>query len=281
MGLFSIFKLSKRVYFPGCNLYFKNKSHLETYSDILYKIGIDFKFVEKKICCGLPALELGYDSEARKIARRNFEIFKEENIGEIITSDPGCYKMFLKDYPNLVLDWNIKVENFWKLVLEKLESKPGLIKIKSSEAVTYQDNCYLGRHLGIYEEPRKILELLGYEIKEMFDSKEESICCGSCGQLSFTNIDMANEIARERILQAKRIGVSKIITSSIADYELLKNNSEGKIEIWDLSHAIGYALGIRSKEDDFKKEVEDEEILDKIHRDFEDVEINKLVGGRE
>ena len=49
------------------------------------------------------------------------------------------------------------------------------------EVVTYHDSCYLGRNCGIYEVPRNILKLIGYQIKEMDNSKENSFCCGSCG----------------------------------------------------------------------------------------------------
>jgi len=252
MGLFSIFKSSKRVYFPGCTTYFKHKEYFDLYLRILSRLGIEYKISQKKICCGLPALELGYDSEARKIARRNFEIFKEDNIGEIITSDPACYKMFSLDYPYLLPDWNISTVNIWKIILDRLEEKPGLIKNKFSEKVCFQDSCYLSRYLGIVSEPRKILGLLGYNLIEMTDSKERSICSGNCGQLPFTNPELADLIAKERILQAKRIGVQKIITVSISDYEILKRNSNG-IEVVDISEVLGECLGIKKNNSSSEK----------------------------
>ncbi len=277
MGIFSIFKGNKTAYFPGCSCYFNHKDNFELYKKILSRLGIDFKVVDKKLCCGLPALEAGYDSETRKIARRNFEVFSEEGINTIITSDPGCYKMFSLDYPKILPDWNIKVDNIWKLILEKLEFRPGLIKTKAIGTVTYQDSCYLGRYLDIYDEPRKILELIGYEVKEMFDSKSTSICCGSCGGLMFTNPELADEIAKERILQAKRIGVKRIIVSSLAEYELLKRNcKESGLEVFEMSQILAIALGIKNKEDfeKLKEEVEDEIVLDNKEEEF-----NKEVEG--
>ena len=277
MGLFSIFKSSKTVYFPGCATYFMNKEYFELYEKIFHRLGIEFKLVNKKICCGLPALELGFDAEARKIAKRNFEIFKEENITHIITSDPGCHKMFLQDYPNLIPDWNIKIENIWDIILEKLESKPHLIKERVIEKITYQDSCYLGRYLDVYDTPRKILELLGYELVEMNDSKENAVCCGSCGQLGFINLELSNSIARERILQAKRIGVKKIITNSINDFQILNKNSNGEVEIVDISDILAEALGIKKKEaEKFGQEAE-EEILDILDEDIENQEINESI----
>lgn len=279
MGLFSIFRNSKRVYFPGCSTYFKHKEYFELNCRVLDRLGIDYKILNKKICCGLPALELGYDNEARKIARRNFEILKEEGIGEIITADGGCHKMFSQDYNNLIPDWNVKVNSFWALVLERLELKPGLIKNQVMEQVSFQDSCYLGRYFNIYSEPRKIIKMLGYEIIEMLDSRENSICCGSCGQLPFTNPELADRIARERILQAKRMNVKKLITCDIRDYEILKKNAGNDLEVIDLIEVLANALGIKKKVSETEKV--EEEILDKIDKDLENQEIEELVGGKD
>lgn len=263
MKLFSIFSKSDVLYFPGCTTYFKFQQNYKLYQKIFSKLGIIFKITEKKVCSGLPALEAGYEQEARKLARRNFEIFKEEGIKSIITNSPEAYKMFLYNYPEILPDWNISVKNLWAIILNKLKTKPKLIKYKTTETVTYQDSCYLGRYGGIYDEPREILKLIGYEIKELFDSKSESFCCGSCGGLPVVNAELANEIAKEKILQAKRIGVKKIIVVSMKNYELLKENAKDtEIEILELSEVLALALGIRIKEKEQETDEQSEEGLE-------------------
>ena len=62
------------------------------------------------------------------------------------------------------------------------------------EVVTYHDSCHLGRCCSIYDEPRKILELIGYNVKELHNSRVNSICCGSCGGLARTNPGLANQV---------------------------------------------------------------------------------------
>ncbi|MEK6872630.1 MAG: (Fe-S)-binding protein [Nanoarchaeota archaeon] len=250
MSLFSIFGKSNTVYFPCCITYFKFREGFELYKNIFSKLGISFGILDKQNCCGLEALEAGYDIEARMLARKNFDVFKEKKINSIITNSPDCYKMFLQNYPELLPDWNIKVINLWKLILEKLKDSR-LIKNKAIEIVTYNDNCYLGRYCNIYEEPREILRLLGYEIKELDNSKENSFCCGSCGGLPRINQELANKIAKEKILQAKRVNVKKMIVIGFDSYDLLKNNSQlmpqGKeIEILEFSDVLGNALGIKT-----------------------------------
>ena len=160
MGLFSIFRERDSVYFPGCITYFKYKEGFELYQKIFLKLGIRFRVLDKHRCCGLEPWEAGYEVETRRIARKNLEIFNEEGIKSIITNSPGCYKMFLQNYPEFLPNWNIEVKNLWELILNKLKDRHHLIKIKAMEVVTYHDPCYLGRYCKVYQEPRKILELI-------------------------------------------------------------------------------------------------------------------------
>tara|TARA_Y100000310_G_C20531800_1_gene738845 strand:- start:60 stop:938 length:879 start_codon:yes stop_codon:yes gene_type:complete len=281
MKLFSLFGNVNSLYFPGCTTYFRFQQNFELYQKIFSKVGIIFKVIEKQVCSGLPALEAGYDQESRKLARRNFEIFKEEGIKNVLTNSPEDYKMFLYDYPEILPDWDINVGNIWTMILEEIKRRPKLIKYKAMEMVTYHDSCYLGRYCGIYDELREILELIGYEVKELFNSKSKSICCGSCGGLPRTNPELADKIAKEKILQAKRIGVKKIIVASMKNYELLKKNiGDSGVEVLELSEVLALALGIKIKEKkqdetEFEESEEDQIVIDlesdeKIKRELKD-----------
>ena len=256
MGLLSWLGESSTLYFPGCIAHFRFRENSEIYLKVFRKLGINFKEIEEKSCCGLPLLEAGYDFEVRRVARRNFEILKNNNIKSIITIEPGVYKMFLKDYPEMIPDWDIRVKNIWDLILERLLKKPKLIKEKSFEAVGYHDSCYLGRYCRIFESPRQILEVLGYRIIEMEDSREESLCCGSCGGVVFVNPELANKMAYERILQAKRSGIKKLVVIGFQNYSLLRKNlKDSGVEVVELSEVLAEALGIKPVE---KESVEEE-----------------------
>lgn len=249
MGLFSLFGISNVLYFPGCTTYYKNKEGFELYKQIFNKLGIDHRTLDKNLCSGIEILEAGYDQDARKLARKNFSLLSEENIKSIITNSPSCYKMLSQNYPEILPDWNIKTINLWDLILEKLRTKHRLIKYKAMELITFHDSCYLGRHSKIYEAPRKILEAIGYKIIEMDNSREDSFCCGSCGNLPITNISLANKIAKERVLQAKRIGIKKMIVCSFDNYNLLKRNTgDSGVEILELSEVLARSLKIKEVE---------------------------------
>jgi len=108
MGLFG---KSSTVYIPGCITFFKYREFYDLYQRIFNKLGIKFRILEKQRCCGLAALEAGYDAEARKLARENMDMLKQEDIKSIITTSPDCYKMLLQDYPKFLPDWNTDCYN--------------------------------------------------------------------------------------------------------------------------------------------------------------------------
>jgi len=277
MGLFSLFGKSSNVYFPGDMTDYKHREIYELYQRIFQKLGIGFCILEDCVSCGIEAMDGGYENEARKLARMNFKLFKEEGVEGIITTSPECYKMFLKHYPDIIFDWNISVLNTWGLILRELQRKPRLIKNPAMEEVCFHDNCYLGRGCGIYEEPRRILEVLGYDVIELDDSYENSLCCGSCGGLIRTNPDLANKIAKERLLQVKRLGMKKLIVSSVDNYDLLKiNDGDLGVEVLELSEVIAEALEIERVRFEKDEEVEGEgDVLDGERDIFEEVETNK------
>jgi len=259
MGFFSFFKKNNTLYFPGCTTYFKNNDGFQLYRKIFLKLGIDHRIPDKHLCSGLELLEAGYEQEAREIAKDNLDIFTDLGIKKIITNSPPCYKMFTQNYTELLPFWEIEIENIWDTILKKLRKKHHLIKNSPMKLVTYHDSCYLGRHSGIYEEPRKILESIGYEIKELENSHQYSFCAGSCGNLPFTNKTLADKIAKEKILQAKRIKVKTIIVSCFDNYNLLNKNSKNSgIKILELSEVLANALDIKiielPKEEDIEGE---------------------------
>lgn len=169
------------LYFPGCFAKFKLKSEVENYKSILNKLDISFVMLSKEeVCCGMPAYEAGYKKDAKKLAEKNYSFFKKNSIKKIIAGCPSCAVMFKEVYPKLLREWDIEVEHITKTILEGLKRKG--VNFKGTdfdrEKIVYQDPCYLGRYLEVYNEPREIIERLGGKIIEFKENREKALCCG-------------------------------------------------------------------------------------------------------
>jgi Fe-S oxidoreductase len=227
------------LYYPGCMMKFVTKEQNEKYKKILRKAGIDFiELKELEVCCGSPVLAAGYPEEAKKLAEKNFEVFKEHSVKKMITPCPACFRTFSQEYPKLVEKWNIKVEHVTQTLAKAIEG--GKLKIKGKNVkVTFHDPCHLGRYSGVYEEPRKIIGKSGAEIVEMEMSREQALCCGGGGGVRANYPELAKEMAKERIKQAEKTKAEILVTSCPLCFVQLKEAAENsKIKVMELSEFI-------------------------------------------
>jgi heterodisulfide reductase subunit D len=189
------------LFYPGCMLKFGMEKELANYKEILNFLGIDFIMIPEEVCCGSPVKNAGYLKDARKLAEKNLNIFKERRVKKIITPCPGCYNMFKNEYPKLLRNFDIEVEHLTQTLVKELKRKKQK-RVLEKEIVSYHDPCHLGRFSNIYEEPREIIKILRGELKEMIHNREEAICCGAGGGLRSNHPTIAKKIAKKRMAEA-------------------------------------------------------------------------------
>jgi len=226
------------LYYPGCIMKFVTKEQNEKYKKILRKIGVDFiELKELEVCCGSPVLAAGYIKEAKKLAQKNFKVFKEHSVKKIITPCPACFRIFSQLYPKLVKVWDIQVEHVTQTIARAIES--GKLKLKKKKVkVTFHDPCHLGRYSGIYEEPRKIISSKA-KLEEMEMNRELALCCGGGGGVRANYPELAEEMAKERIGQAEETKAQILVTCCPLCFIQLKEASRNaKIKVMELSEFI-------------------------------------------
>jgi Fe-S oxidoreductase len=80
------------------------------------------------------------------------------------------------------------------------------------QRITFHDPCRMGRHLGIYEAPRKVLKAIpGVELEEMRHSRASATCCAGG---TWSNCDrFAKQIQVDRLREARATGAEVMVTA--------------------------------------------------------------------
>lgn len=220
---------------------------------ILNSFGIEPMVLPNEKCCGHDMLWTGDLDTFKKLAEQNSAMIREAKVEKIIFSCPECYRTFKEDYPSYV-KIDCELQHISEFLSGAIEEGVSFKEVK--QKVTYHDSCRLGRHLGVYEPPRKVLQAIpGLELVEMKQNREESLCCGTS---AFTNCDLySKEIRVERLLEAKATGAEILVTScpkcQIHFRCAMVNKAEEKgpdieIEVMDMVNLVAIALEGESNE---------------------------------
>jgi len=172
-------------------------------------------------CCGHDVLWQGKKDVFDRLKAYNTKYLREIGIDTLITSCAECYRTFSKDY-----ELGMKV-----IHISELLDKLGL---KINAEVTYHDPCRLGRHMGVYEAPRKALAGNGAKIIEMEHSKDKALCCGVSSFMNCNEQTKALRIAR--MDEAAATGARTLITTCskcLAHFNCLKNEKDA-VKKYDL-----------------------------------------------
>jgi Fe-S oxidoreductase len=111
-------------------------------------------------------------------------------------------------------------------------------------AVAMHDPCYLGRHSGLYEEPRNLISSLpGAELKELSRNQKNSVCCGGGGGRVWMETKAGERFAELRIAEAVESGASTLVTACPYCITMLEDscNVMGKsdvLKVMDISEVI-------------------------------------------
>ncbi len=160
------------LYFAGCMTHL-TPSIKKSMQKILQASGDKFRFMDENgtICCGRPMMQAGEEQTAKALIDKNTELVKTSGAKRLVTSCPICYKIFKDTYK-----LNIPVQHHTEYIAELIEA--GKLQLnKSEQKVVFHDSCELGRHSGVYEQPRKILNATSNLVSTKYDGKE-GLCCG-------------------------------------------------------------------------------------------------------
>ena len=203
------------LYFSGCYLSYdpRLKKVATATANILNRAGVDFGILgAKENCCGESIRKTGDEELFKRLAKENIKNFIDNGVKKILVSSPHCYHTFKNEYPEFMV--NFEVVHITQFLSELINEGRIELNKEYGKKVTYHDPCYLGRHNGIYDEPREVLKKIpGLELNEMPESRETSLCCGGGGGRIWMETLKGERFSDLRIEQAVGVGAEVLVTS--------------------------------------------------------------------
>jgi Fe-S oxidoreductase len=227
-----------------------------SFAVILNAAGVD--------CGTLGADEVDSGHEARRIGEEGlYETLRESNLEalggreftRIVTADPHAMNALLHDY-----ELEQPVVHHTQLLAELVEA--GKLKLghaSDGRSYTFHDPCYLGRHNGIYEDPRRVLRSIpGIQTVEMKRCRNRSFCCGGGSLYLFYEGESDSRMGEMRLEMAEEVGAEVVITACpfclINLEDAIKTTGrEGKMEVVDLAELIARQLAVAEESQQTKE----------------------------
>lgn len=216
-------RVSETVYLPGCSACLSlPSSAVDAAALIEGLVGEPIRIVASS-CCGQPLYDAG-DREGAQEARRQF-LGRIGSAKRVIAHDPGCILALFRgedgDAGESLPFELIHLTEFAAAHLDRFGSIA-----EADESVRYHDSCKLGRGLGVYDEPRALLErVFGRAPGEFHHHRSLSECSGAGGLLPLTMPETAEAISEERLRDHRAMGGGQLVTACPASAAKLKSSA--------------------------------------------------------
>ncbi len=177
--------------------------------------GFQVGFPKEQWCCGLIAANAGDFKAGAELAGELAATLRDAK-GLVVTPSASCFGAFTIDAP----DWGAasdealrsRMRDSTRFVLALLESHPKLVDpARMSLKIAYHDSCQTLRQLGLKSEPRRVLELAGYEVVDLPDIAN---CCGFGGTFSLEWPRVAERLAEWKLSAIAKTGCEVVASDN-------------------------------------------------------------------
>lgn len=232
----------------GCAAAMNERNHapLRMLVRLLQRAGLDVGILgDEETCTGDPARRMGNEYLFQEFARKNIETLARYGVTKIVTSCPHCYNTFRHEYPEL--GGRYEVWHHTQLLARLVDEGRLTPRGEVGAAITFHDPCYLGRHNGEYDAPRRVLAALpGAKSVEMAQSRERSFCCGAGGGLYWMEDRVGERVSHVRTRHAEATGAGIVATACPFCMLMLEDGAtatESGVRPKDVAELLGQSLG--------------------------------------
>jgi Fe-S oxidoreductase len=160
---------------------------------------------------GHDVRRFGEETLFQALRDHNSDAIRSSGVRRIVTNDPHAFNALKHDYKDAP-----PVEHISQVIARGIRAgKAQLGPLQNADDVyVYHDPCYLGRHNGIFDEPRAVLDAIpGLKRVEMRRCRDRSFCCGGGGLALFYENKEERRIGVTRVEMAADAGATVVVTA--------------------------------------------------------------------
>jgi Fe-S oxidoreductase len=221
------------VFFVGCVGAYREEDATMATLTILDRVGVDYTLIDE-VCCSGVLEDVGFQINP-DLARKNIDLILATGAKHIITGCPYCFRTFAnkKQYAEFA-DNGIEILHISQF-LNNFD-----LGVTTDKRVTYHDPCDLGRHCGIFDEPRETIKKIAPNFVEMPHNRMDSLCCGAGGGVRGAYAKNSIAMARRRLEDVDEIGAEVVLTECNSCVHNLSNAKlrKQKFEIYNTTQFI-------------------------------------------
>jgi len=237
------------LYWVGCAVAFDPRAQkiARSMAAILNAAGIDWAVIGKaEKCTGDTARRTGNEYLFAQMAEENVAVLNEIKPKTIVTTCPHCFHTIGNEYPQFGGRFVVKHHSDF---IDELVREGKLELDRSADvSVTYHDPCYLGRHNGIFDQPRAVIQAAGAQLTEPSRSRSNSFCCGAGGGQFWKDEEKGTErVSANRYRDLKQTGAKTVATGCpfcmrMITEETAKEEPESAMEVLDIAEILAKSL---------------------------------------
>ena len=185
--------------------------------NVLRRLGVEVDFPMEQTCCGQPAFNSGFRTEARGLAERFIEIFEDSEY--VVAPSGSCTGMVRVFFPDLFKHEPQMLERARSLASRTYEFTEFLVNVLGVEAVganfegkvALHQSCHLLRELDVRTEPQRVLKAVsGLELVPL---EQSEVCCGFGGLFAIKYPHISGAILQDKIDCIKKSGADVVVAS--------------------------------------------------------------------
>ena len=193
------------VFFMGCVGQYREEEATEAALDLLDHLEVDYTLIDE-VCCSGVLEDVGYALKPH-LVEKNIELIKATGARTLVTGCPYCFRTFT----GKEIYAPLRQDGMEILHLSQFLARQDF-GVTTDKLVTYHDPCDLGRHMGIYEEPRRTIKKIAPNYVELPDNRAQALCCGAGGGVRGAYAKNSLAMARKRLEQVEEVGAQVLLT---------------------------------------------------------------------